>query len=279
MSTTLRSLLRLLPAMGLALACTARAAEPETVQFHNGQDVLLEGRLWRPADALRHPAVVMMHGCSGMYSSSDPAKGIMSLYREWGERLAAAGYVALLVDSFTPRGADQNQCGNGASGTSEIEDRPFDAVAAHSWLKQQEYVRPLRIGLLGWSHGASSTLATIEQGVTPTRPFRAAVAFYPGCGLQGAFGGTSGSTWAPITPVRILHAELDTLYVSGNCTTRVQHAAELTTVPARMRVYAGAQHSFDQATAVGGKWTQADVNAKALADGAAMAWFDRRLAN
>jgi dienelactone hydrolase len=261
-----------------AAPLTARAAEPEQVQFTNSQDIVIDGWMWRPDDGLRHSAVVMLHGCSGVYSGSDPAKGLQRIYREWGQRLLDAGYVALLVDSFTPRGAEQNQCGNGVVGTSEVEDRPQDAIAARRWLVRQGIARKLRIGLLGWSHGASSTLATIEQTVTPARPFRAAVAFYPGCGLYNAFGGISQSFWAPITPVRILHASLDPLYTAGSCQKRLENAALLTTVPARMRVFDGAQHSFDLATAVGGKWTAADVSAKAQADYSAMLWFDRRLA-
>jgi dienelactone hydrolase len=268
---------RRLAAFVLGLPLATAAAEPLEVHFTNTQDVVLDAWLWRPADEARHPAIVMLHGCSGVYSYSDPARGLQRLYEEWGERLVAAGYVALLVDSFTPRGAAQNQCGKGEAGTSEVEDRPLDAIAAHAWLAEQAFVRRLRIGLLGWSHGASSTLATIDESVTPERPFRAAVAFYPGCGLYGALGGIADSSWAPVTPVRVLHASLDPLYTSGNCTTRLERAAQITGVPARMRVFDGAQHSFDQATAVGGKWTEADVAAKPLADRAAMRWFNRRV--
>jgi dienelactone hydrolase len=273
----------LLATAGIALLLGAisepahAAVQPTEVHFRNGQDIVLDGRLYRPQGTRRRPAVVMMHGCSGMFSNSDPAAGVQSLYTEWAERLVAAGYVALLVDSFTPRAAEQNQCGNGDAGVSEVSDRPFDAAAAHSFLKSKSWINAQRIGLLGWSHGASSTLATIEQGVTPLRPFRAAVAFYPGCGLFGAFGGISGSTWAPITPVRILHGDIDPLYTSGYCNTRVQHAKLLTGVPIVMTAFAGAQHSFDSADAVGGKWTVADVAAKTRADAAAMRWFARRL--
>ena len=41
-----------------------------------------------------YPAVVVLHGCNGISSST----------RIWARRLASWGYAALIVDSFTPRG-------------------------------------------------------------------------------------------------------------------------------------------------------------------------------
>ena len=260
-----------------AVSGPAQADEPTAVRFRNAQGILVYGWLYRPAGTEPRPAVVMLHGCSGAYSNSNPASGVQQLYGDWANRLVAAGYVALLVDSFTGRQAEQNQCGNGDAGVSEVNDRPADALAARNFLKGKTWIDPRRIGLLGWSHGASSVLATIEQTVTPTRAFRVAVAFYPGCGLFGAFGGIAGSTWTPITPVRILHADLDPLWTAGACQVRVQHAQQLTTVPTMLGAYPGAQHSFDSAISVGGKWTEADVAARRKGDAAAMKWLDRRL--
>ena len=49
---------------------------------------------------------------------------------------------------------------------------------------------------------ASSTLASMDESrnVNGMQPFKAAVAFYPGCGMYNAFGGLSGSTWKPYAP-------------------------------------------------------------------------------
>src|SRR3954471_19893370 len=61
----------------------------------------LDGYLFRPAGEGRHPAIVGLHGCSGMFSR---ATGMISqIYRQWADELTRRGYVFLLVDSFGPR--------------------------------------------------------------------------------------------------------------------------------------------------------------------------------
>ena len=60
----------------------------------------LDGYLFRPPGEGRHPAIVGMHGCSGMFG----ARGaIVSVLSAWARELNRLGYVVLLVDSFGPR--------------------------------------------------------------------------------------------------------------------------------------------------------------------------------
>ena len=57
--------------------------------------------LFEPVTPGPHPAVVMLHGCGGAYARD----GVLNArHRMWGELLAANGYVALLLDSFSSRG-------------------------------------------------------------------------------------------------------------------------------------------------------------------------------
>lgn len=269
----------MLAAWGLAAATAANAwvVTPTDVSFVNQDGLAIPGKLFKPAGAGPFPAVVMMHGCSGAYSFSDPAKGVASLYREWGDRLVMQGYVALLVDSFTPRNT-QNQCGNGANGVSEINARPFDAYAALGHLSSLPYVNAGRVGLLGWSHGASATLASIDatRNLNGTRPFKAAVAFYPGCGMYNAFGGIGSSTWQPYSPTSILHGTADSLYADGYCATRVQRAQQFGAT-ATLTAYNDAKHSFDMAKDATNGFTGADVSAKTTADPLALNLFNANL--
>jgi dienelactone hydrolase len=61
---------------------------------------------------------------------------------------------------------------------------------------------PIRraFALQGWSNGASATLATMSSSTpalntpTPATGFRGAVAFYPGCGLDGHTAATRDAT-------------------------------------------------------------------------------------
>lgn len=240
----------------------------------------ITGKLYRTHWSGARPAVVLLHGCAGIYSFSDPSRGVASLYTEWAERLTTAGYTALLVDSFSGRGAPQNQCGDGASGVSEVGDRPHDAYAALAYLfakKSKVSTDAQRAFLLGWSHGGSSALATVSDTMANRKEgrFRGAFSFYPGCGLYNAFGGISGSTYVPYAPLTILHGGLDQLYTSGYCDTRVARAidagaSELQGNPMQMIAYPGAKHSFDNARQLSNEWTAFDVNAKTSADAEVM---------
>lgn len=211
-----------------------------------------------------------MHGCAGFFSRSDPSRGIAPLYDEWGKRLSNAGYVALVVDSFTGRKALQNQCGNGKGGVSEVSERPYDAHAAVQFLTSSyaDRVAPARLALLGWSHGASSTISALATETTRElgKPFKIGFAFYPGCGLYGAFGGIDTSTYAPYAPLYILHAGADPLYTDGHCDKRLNNARKLGAGNMHMIVYPGAGHSFDNARKAGARWTKADRDAKVAAD-------------
>ncbi len=79
----------------------------------DGATMLVELYLPRPQGphAERTPAVVMMHGRAGAYSSAaDGDYSAMTLSRrhqQWGHLWAEHGYLAILVDDFGPRGYPQ----------------------------------------------------------------------------------------------------------------------------------------------------------------------------
>jgi dienelactone hydrolase len=257
----------------LTVGCAFAAPTVMDVSFVNDQDLKITGKLYLPDSAYSpSPVVVLMHGCSGIYSYSDPTRGIAVLYREWATRLNNAGYAALLVDSFTPRNVEQDQCNNGDAGVSEVNDRPRDAYAAQKYLARQRTVDAGRIVLLGWSHGASSTLAALSDTMVKPgeKPYTAGYAFYPGCGLYNAFGGISTSTYKPYVPLTMFHGDADPLYRSGYCQQRIDNAIAAGANNFSMTVFPGAQHSFDMARSAVSPWTTYDVNAKATADSMVM---------
>jgi len=254
---------------------TATSVVPEDVSFLNQQGIQITGKLYKPTGSGPFPAVVMLHGCSGIFSLSDPTKGVGSVYTEWGDRLVTAGYVGLLVDSYTPRAAPQNQCGT--SVTSPVEARPYDAYAAYNYLDSQTYVTD-SVGLLGWSAGGSSAMATMVYTASAQADFKAAVIFYAGCGLNNAFNGLSKSSWKPYAPVLFLHGTADATVAISACQTRVSRAkllgaSTLNGNATDIIAYTGAHHSFDLAKQVGGDFTSEDVAAKTDADQEAMDTF------
>lgn len=251
-----------------ALAWTST---PQKVTFANAQGITLTGWLFKPAGSGPFPAVVMMHGCNGVYSYSDPTRGLANLYREWGDRLVNAGYAALVVDSFTPRKAAQNECGNGSTGVSEVNDRPYDAAAGLKFLAARSDISASRIGLLGWSHGGSATMVSMDVTKYGTsNNFKAAVAFYPGCGLYDALGGVKNSTWKPYAPFALLIGSVDTVVSVDYCKARISKAQTLGSTNTIIAIYTNAKHSFDGATQITSTFTQADVDAKKAADSKVM---------
>jgi dienelactone hydrolase len=132
----------------------------------------------RPTGSGPFPAVVLMHGCAGISESN----------HEWSRWFRDQGYVALLVDSWTPR-REGKECSPSMPDVPNTE-RFDDAIGALRLLQAKPYVDPARVGVVGWSNGGVFSVAVINgpslerarrRGVVLPEPgFRAAIGFYPG---------------------------------------------------------------------------------------------------
>ena len=118
--------------LALCLACAAAPAQ-EVVHFPSFEDngagqpsTQLDGYLFRPACEDRHPAIVGLHGCSGMFIRGTST--ISPIYRAWGAELVRHGFAFLLVDSFGPRGIT-TACGS-VTGTRPIFRQLFRKMSA-----------------------------------------------------------------------------------------------------------------------------------------------------
>lgn len=240
-------------------AARARAgAGPERVTFlsADGRTELI-GYLFKPAkmQASRVPAVVMMHGRAGAYSAG--ADGVYDgttlskRHKLWGRLWSERGYLALLVDGFGPRGYPRGfprfSYHRRPPEVDEVTMRPLDAYGALAFLRTRADVVPDRIGLHGWSNGASATLAAMTgigapggAKATPETGFRAALAFYPACRLKGRF----DDGYRPYAPVRVFHGDDDEEVSPRHCSRLVREARTLGGDIA-IRVYDGATHGFD----------------------------------
>jgi dienelactone hydrolase len=228
----------------LLLASSASAAghEPEWVEFpalkdFEGKPVTLSAWLYRPDGPGPFPALVLLHGCSGQY---DRQGHLTPSYRHWAELLSGDGYIALLVDSFNPRGYF-SICAMVRRTILERRERVDDAYAALGWLARRPDVRPDRIGLLGWSHGGSGTLRSLAPYGPSNSRFRAAVAFYPGCKALSE----ATAPYRPYGPLLVLIGEADDWTPSDYCVALTKIA---TGRGAAMEIvtYPGAHHGFDR---------------------------------
>jgi dienelactone hydrolase len=126
------------------------------------------------------PAVVLLHGCSGIGTLGS----IYSTYHAWTKILDEAGYAVLLVDSMGPRDY-RRTCGAVPGRAVMYRERPGDAYAGLRYLQSLDAVDASQIFLIGWSQGGGMVLLTMNtQSIgrpapAPARDFKAAVAFYP----------------------------------------------------------------------------------------------------
>jgi dienelactone hydrolase len=195
------------------------------VEFSNvsvhSQPRRLLGYLARPDGPGPFPAVVLLHGCSGLSGGSATI----------ADRLKSLGYVALAVDSLGPRNS-AGECGR------FFNEQASDAYAALRYLSEQSFVDPARIAVLGNSMGGSSALFDVESGAIEKlfeRKFRAAIAYYPSC---------RGHSPIMSAPTLILIGDADDWTPAAAC-------REMIALPrdngARidLYVYPGAHHGFN----------------------------------
>jgi carboxymethylenebutenolidase len=289
-ATTARRLAALaaLAAAAVVAAPAVRAADavaPATVHFPSADGrTELVAYLFAPDGAGPHPAIVLLHGRAGPYSSrvnagctivapgrDSPcnAATLTLRHRQWGEYWAAHGYLALLVDSFGPRGLAHG-FGRGTHADAarvpvdERTVRPLDAEGALAWLVARPDVRPSRVMLQGWSNGGSTVLNTLAlQAAQPaSRPrFRAALAFYPGCG-KAALAAARVRVDVP------LWAFLGSDDEEVSPTTCQKALRDADSPPPVVTTYDGATHDFD---APDGSRQDVEANRRARADALARA--------
>jgi len=259
------SALRILLVSALLSGGGASAAETSVEISTVGASERLPATLLTPDGTGPFPAVVIMHDCSGLGPRSSGAP------RRWGEELLAQGYVVLMADSFSPRGLPNGVCTEaperGRAANHYV--RIGDAYGALAFLRSLPDVDGRRIGIMGGSHGGSSTLASMVDPGDARTPvalakregFAAGVALYPSCGQRyGAWSATRengnrgpvtgyAGAYKPIAPLLILAGEADDWTPAEPCV-RLAEAARAEDFPVEIKVYAGAHHSFDSANRV-----------------------------
>ena len=249
---------------------------PERVTFMSGDGrTTLVGYLYKPTamPASRVPAVVMMHGRAGPYS--DRANGVYDAstlsmrHKAWGREWADAGYIAILVDGFGPRGYPQgfprSSYDSRPAELNEVTIRPLDAYGALAYLRSRSDVVADRIGLQGWSNGGSATISSISvdapgiKSPTTSNGFRAALVFYPACGLKGQF---DDKPFRPYAPTLVFHGTADEEVSYKRCAALVERSRE-NGGNVEIQIYQGATHSFDSPSR---KRQKVDANAAATDD-------------
>jgi dienelactone hydrolase len=208
------------------------------------------------------PGVVILHDCSGLGPKSSGAPG------RWARELMQRGYFVLLPDSFTTRGHAGGVCTNPSPSRTEVGPyrRVRDAYAALDYIRTLPYVDGRRVGLMGGSHGGSTTLASMVAPESDNEPlakdrrvgFAAAVALYPACASRlGRWRADLSGVYKSVAPLLILIGEKDDWTPAEPCR-KLTEAARAAGYPVTIKVYPGAYHSFDSNNPV--RYVAARVN-------------------
>lgn len=253
-----------------------------TTTAPNGAREAIPATISKPDGAGPFPAVVILHDCSGLGPRSSGAP------ERWARELGARGYVTVIPDSFTTRGHPDGVCTHASPGRAEVAPsrRVRDAYAALAHARALPYVDGRRVGLMGGSHGGSTTLASMAapQGAwdllarEKRAGFAAAVALYPGCGVTlGTWREDGTGTYHAVAPLLILIGEKDDWTPAAPCA-KLAASTRATAHPVAITIYPGAHHSFDSDRPV--RFVAARVNRHApggrgaTTGGDAAAWAD-----
>jgi dienelactone hydrolase len=212
--------------------CGASAASVEPVSFPSlspdaSAAPRLTAELHVPEGKGPHAAVVLLSGCYG----------IEDVHRQWARDLSAAGYAALVVDSFGPRGVKEVCTDPLKVG---VLARAEDAYGAKRYLTSRPDIDGGRIAVAGWSHGGWTLLRVIHSKfhripdlIAAAGVFQAAIALYPYCDLAAT----------PTVPLLVLIGDADDWTPRKLCDETLGKIAA--TPMLEYQIYAGATHSFD----------------------------------
>lgn len=216
--------------IGLAMAVAA-CATVEPLLVPQGVNLsspppLGKMSLYRPKGTGPSPAVVLLHTCGGLGQH----------VFDWASRLTSAGYVSVVIDSFTPRGAGY-VCGNWAVTADQVAD---DALAALAHLRSLPFVDGKRVAVMGFSYGAMAGLKLASRSYVSQRGmpgFQSVVAFYPYCSERYFYDDIS-------TPTLILIGDADDETPALMCTDKAK-VLQGKGQPVFFKVYPGTTHAFD----------------------------------
>ena len=197
----------------------------------NGTAVTVAGEFRIAQGTGRLPVVVMMHGSSGVSSTTEA----------WVHSFNAMGISTFVIDGFSGRGltvVGPNQALLGRLNLILDIYRSLDILARHP------RVDPERIVLMGFSRGGQAALYASLDRFNKTWnksgvQFAAYIPFYPDCSTRYV-----GDTEVAARPIRIFHGTPDDYNPVASCkafVTRLQEAKR----DVVLTEYPDSAHSFD----------------------------------
>ena len=223
----------------LALLAGCAGSLVAFVNADREERVTVTGVVYRPEGAGPFPAVVLLHGCHGVLPAT----------HDWARWFRERGYLALVVDSWAPRGIPTGfrlGCRADEPETPPRE-RFADALGALAFLQDRADVDAARVGVIGWSNGGAFAIGVVSanrlaqsrtRGIAVPEPgYRASVAVYPG-------GCRSARNSVLTAPLLILMGEADDWTLPNPCVEAARAMRERGG-DATIVLYPGVYHYFD----------------------------------
>jgi dienelactone hydrolase len=151
---------------GLLWATGARAGDVYVSVPWKDEQIQIRARLFHPAGPGPFPGVILLHTCDGLtgYNGGGPIAFYISM-------LVQQGYAVAAPDSFTARHVVED-CNIGAV---KPLDREHDVFAVAEFMATRPDIKASKIGIVGWSHGATSAVY-IGRDWPQERPLRESLA-------------------------------------------------------------------------------------------------------
>ncbi len=184
------------------------------------------------------PVVIALHGCGGLYATTGPNQGKLNArHAGMAQLITANGYSIIFPDSFSSRGQSSLCSQKFSNRKIKQTNRSDDVDGVLLWLEDQSWADKSKIALLGWSHGGSTVLRSIDANrqKVSTRKLQpsTAVAFYPGCSYP------LRENFRPQIPLTMMVAELDDWTPAAPCIQLAKLSGS------NIHVYADSYHGFD----------------------------------
>jgi len=226
-------------AAALILCCgSLHTFEPATVPGDPPLNVQ-----WQPAaQSGRRPAIIALHGCSGLYTQRGKFD---DRYTSYADRWNAAGWHVVAPDSFGSRGQGAICAQPAAQRTIKVAHRRDDVLRTAAWLATRNDVDPQRVAVVGWSHGAMTALEVLDRSRWPELTPAAIVTYYPACS-----GWKKRALVQPAAPLLMLLGEADDWTPAAPCRELAERFEARFPGAVTARAYADSLHGFDSRSSV-----------------------------
>jgi dienelactone hydrolase len=189
------------------------------------------------------PVVILMHGCGGR-----TAEGPVNRENAYRDALAASGIAWLSFRSFPLAGRDFTSACGRPPGTIGTDERVDDLAEVLGHLGHYPKLDPRRVGMLGFSMGASTVIkAALRMDPVRAPGLKSGVALYPGCREFATSERIRGQR-----QLLVLSGTQDTWTPAGPCTALVTALREAGQA-AEIHTYPDATHQWDNPGSTGGR--------------------------